>query len=401
MVIRKAVPSELLQAKKISSIAFEYPVDCNDPDILALNEKADSPALKPVDNIWCAFDGDTMMAKIQIPMYQVRFDGHVVPLAGIGGVATLPQYRNRGAIRGCFIEAFREMRENGTLFSYLYPFSTNYYHMFGYTPGCQMTTWRVPITSLPKEKLSGSISLYEKGDSIADIQKVYAAATSQYNMASVKEDRQFKHIAQVDCYSDQQKYVYLYRDCTGEPKAYFCFRRVREGQETVMACEDFFFIGRESFTELLRFMSSFQPRYTAVSFTVPASLPLFGYFSECNGIQRSLSSQGMWRVVDVKQVLKLARYQGSGSFVIKVMDKYCPWNTDVFRVRFVNNLCQTVERCADAPDLEADIADFTDLICGNVTADDLYFHPLICTNGNLENLKKAFYRKSCWFHEWF
>ena len=52
MIIRKATPEELLQAKKISSIAFEYPVNCNDPDILALNEKAGSPPEKPVDNIW-------------------------------------------------------------------------------------------------------------------------------------------------------------------------------------------------------------------------------------------------------------------------------------------------------------------------------------------------------------
>lgn len=401
MIIRKAKPDELLQAKKISSIAFEYPINCDDPDIVSLNEKADSPPEKPVDNIWCAFEADKMIAKIQIPMYQVRFDGHLVPLAGIGGVATLPQYRNRGAIRGCFVEAFREMQKNGILFSYLYPFSTAYYHMFGYTPGCQMTTWKVPLSSLPKGKLTGSISLYEKGESIADIQEVYTAATNSYNMVSVKEHKQFQNILEVDCYSDQQRYVYLYYNTKGDPAAYLCFQRTAEDRDTVMACTDLFFTNRESFQELLQFISSFQPRYTYVSFSLPSSVSLTGYFSECNGVQRTVQNWGMWRVVDAEKVLQLARYRGDGSFTVKIFDKYCPWNEDTFQVQFVDGICKSVDRCSTVPDLEADIADFTDLICGNVTAEDLAFHPSIHTYGNFENLEKAFYRKSAWFHERF
>ena len=73
-----------------------------------------------------------MMSTFTVSDFTVQFDGSPCQLGGIGGVATLPQYRRRGGIRACFREALPDMYGSGYDFSYLYPFSTAYYRKFGY-----------------------------------------------------------------------------------------------------------------------------------------------------------------------------------------------------------------------------------------------------------------------------
>ena len=127
MIVRKIKPEEVLRANELFAIAFEQPMD---------REAAAKPDNENVHR-WAAFDESSgeMMSSFIINDYTVRFDGHACKMGGIGGVATLPQYRRRGGIRGCFQEALPDMYASGYDLSYLYPFSTAYYRKFGYECG--------------------------------------------------------------------------------------------------------------------------------------------------------------------------------------------------------------------------------------------------------------------------
>ncbi|MEM7132945.1 MAG: GNAT family N-acetyltransferase [Chloroflexota bacterium] len=54
------------------------------------------------------------------------------PASGIGGVATLPEYRRQGHVRKLFDATFALMREMGQTVSALYPFNQSFYAKFGY-----------------------------------------------------------------------------------------------------------------------------------------------------------------------------------------------------------------------------------------------------------------------------
>ncbi len=128
----------ILQAEEIGNIAFEFSAQKTTLEE-RLKQIKESPSSRP-DHYslcrWAAFDDDgTMMGSISTYPYQIRFDGKSVGMSGIGFVSTLPGYRRRGAIRGCFEQAFREMKELGQVFSALYPFSVEYYRQFGYEAG--------------------------------------------------------------------------------------------------------------------------------------------------------------------------------------------------------------------------------------------------------------------------
>ena len=123
MLVRPITKEERLQSAQLFAIAFESPFDPND-----LTPFAENPC------IWAAFDEESgeMMSTVYVTDYRVQFDGGRYKMGGIGGVASLPQYRRAGGIRACFQKALPILYREGYVFSYLYPFSTAYYRKFGY-----------------------------------------------------------------------------------------------------------------------------------------------------------------------------------------------------------------------------------------------------------------------------
>ena len=90
MLIRPITKEEQLQSAQLFSIVFETPFDPND-----LTPFARDPV------IWAAFDEQSgeMASTLYVTDYRVRFDGGVCKMGGVGGVASLPQYRRAGGIR--------------------------------------------------------------------------------------------------------------------------------------------------------------------------------------------------------------------------------------------------------------------------------------------------------------
>ena len=95
MLVRPITKEERLQSAQLFAIAFESPFDPND-----LTPFAENPC------IWAAFDEKSgeMMSTVYVTDYRVQFDGGRYKMGGIGGVASLPQYRRAGAGEAELIE---------------------------------------------------------------------------------------------------------------------------------------------------------------------------------------------------------------------------------------------------------------------------------------------------------
>ena len=175
MIVRKTRPEETLRANELFAIAFELPTT---------REAAAKPDGENLHR-WSAFDDSSgeMMSTFTINDYTVRFDGHACRMGGIGGVATLPQYRRRGGIRGCFQAAMPDMYASGYDFSYLYPFSTAYYRKFGYECCVRKLFTSVRLSLLVPPEFSGTFRLAEAGNPMTEaIRSVDACWESKYNM---------------------------------------------------------------------------------------------------------------------------------------------------------------------------------------------------------------------------
>ena len=103
--------------------------------------------------------GEPVADASAIPMRQ-NVRGAVYPMAGIAGVATLPQARRRGYASSLVTELLGIMRDSGHVVSALYPFRQSFYARFGFVglPKSRSVTFPVSnLTGLLTADLPGEV----------------------------------------------------------------------------------------------------------------------------------------------------------------------------------------------------------------------------------------------------
>lgn len=229
MIVRRTLPGEASRINELFSIAFEMPL-------------SDCPAdpANPKLRHWAAFDeSGEMMSTLTVTDYQIQFDDSFCPMGGVGGVATLPQFRRRGGIRSCFDAALREMYRFGYLFSYLYPFSTVYYRKFGYECCVQKLNWQVDLSLLNPTDPGGRLCLAESGNTLAgSIRLLDADWEKRYNMMVHHGENDNAWVSEANP-AVKQEFTYVYFDAQDVPKAYTTFQMANEPDGRNLICSRF------------------------------------------------------------------------------------------------------------------------------------------------------------------
>lgn len=357
MIVRKATPAEYRRINELFAICFETPYsNCPiDPD----NDDADH---------WAAFDENgEMMSNFTIPYFDIHFDGHSCSMAGIGGVATLPQYRRRGGIRACFDAALPDLYARGCDFSYLYPFSTAYYRKFGYECCVQRYHWTVDLGLLTPPKTGGTFRLAEKNRPMTEaIRAIDALWESKYNMMVRHKPEHYDWTEHFDP-AVKQAFTYVCFDRENTPKAYTTFTVANEADGRNILCSRFCFADKAGFAGLMQLFKSLAADHRYVKFHTPAQPSLQYLLPEWSlGAARwnLAASSGMVRVINVKRVLEKAKYQGSGTVTLAVTDPQIPENNAAFAVTFRDGRAVSVETTQAEPDAVLTIPTFSALIAG-------------------------------------
>lgn len=358
MIVRKTTPAEARRINELFAICFEFPyTNCpiEDPET-------------DRDTHWAAFteDGD-MMSNFTVPDYTVNFDGHGCKMAGIGGVATLPQYRRQGGIRACFDAALPDMYENGYDFSYLYPFSTRFYRQFGYECCVQKYGWEVDLQQLnpPKDQIRFCLSEKSRPQTPA-IQAIDQVWERYFNMMVKHKEADYKWTTESDP-AVKQEFTYVCYDGSNVPKAYTTFKALWQEGKRNLVCSRFCFVDQEGFAGLMQLFKSLAADHALAKFQTPA-LPSLQYLLpewSLGAVKWDVQANGgMVRVINVQRVLEKAAYLGSGKVTLEVLDPQIPQNAGCYSVVFSGGKAVSVEKTEDAPDVRLPIGIFSALICG-------------------------------------
>lgn len=395
MIVRKATREEYRRINELFAICFEMPYS-NCP----IDPEHDDAAH------WAAFhESGEMMSNFTVSRFDVHFDGHSCSMGGIGGVATLPEFRRRGGIRACFEAALPDMYASGFDFSYLYPFSTAYYRKFGYECCVQKYHWTVDLGLLSPVKTEGSFRLAEKSRPMTDaIRAIDAVWESKYNMMVCHKPEHYDWTERFDP-AVKQEFTYVCFDEAGIPKAYTTFKTAMESDGRNILCSRFCFVDKAGFSGLLELFKSLSADHRYVKFQTPAQPSLQYLLPEWSlgAAQWSVAaSSGMVRVVNVKSVLEKARYQGSGSVTLSVRDGQIPENNGTFAVTFRDGMAVRVEAVLAEPDAMLTIPAFSALIvgvCNFADAAETFDGLEICRN--TPALNQVFYRKPLMILDYF
>lgn len=395
MIVRKSTPGEARRINELFAICFETPY-------------SDCPAKleQDSDTHWVALSEEgEIMSTFTVSDYLVRFDGHESKMGGIGGVATLPQYRRMGGIRGCFQSALPDMYRQGYDLSYLYPFSTGYYRKFGYECCCQLWQWQVDLSLLNPPKTAGSFRLVEKShpqtEAIRALDRLWEKA---YNLMVQHDETDYDWTITADP-AVKQEFTYVCYDEAGLPNAYATFRLANEPSGRNLSCSRFCFSGRSGFHTAMALFKSLSADHTYVKFKTPPIGGMQYLMPEWSlgAVKWELmASHGMVRVIRAQQVLEKAAYRGSGTVTLELHDPQIPENTGRFTVKFQDGKALTVERTDNAPDAVLTIPAFSALIAGvcELSEADGYLNGLEIRN-SAAPLSQVFYRKPIWIVDYF
>lgn len=396
MIIRRTKHDESCRVNELFAIAFEQPLT---------NGPAD-PQNSKVQH-WAAFEDDdrTMMSTFTISDYQLHFDGQACRMGGIGGVATLPQYRRRGGIRGCFEAALPAMYKEGYDFSYLYPFSTRYYRKFGYECCVQKLDWIINLALLDPPRVSGSLHLAESNLSLTDAVIALDRQWEQkYNMMVIHSEADYQWLREA-APAQKQEFTYVYSDSTKVPKAYCTFRMVNETDGRNLVCSRFCFADKVGFYGLMWLFKSMASDHAHVKFKTPVDSSLQYLIPEWSqgAAQWSIfSNAGMLRIIHAKHALEKARYIGSGSIVLQIKDDQIAENNRTFEVFFSSGRAVSVETTDSLPDASMSISTFSVLLAGvcDFQSAAQFFDGLHIRN-TTASFDQVFYRKPMMITDYF
>ena len=401
MIIRRIRESEYKRCQEFCALAFEYALQGADksPEE-ALAEIRANPACRQDlhwDSQWAAFadDDTTMLSTMTVIPYRAAFDGAEVLMEGIGGVATLPQYRRMGGIRGCFEHALPAMEREGAALSYLYPFSTAFYRKFGYETACAANRWKLALRGVPKETVPGAWRLLERGSDLRDaIRQIDRDWQNRYNCMVRCGDIEYRWVEKANPFADR-RYTYVYMDEAGEPSAYMTYKPVVDEGDRALECTRFVFTDVAGFRGLMALLKTLESDHSHVILTLPEDVMLGGLLPEWSlgCIQCRKVWRGMARVVSVRRVLEIARMRGEDRLVMEIRDGQIACNNGRFAVDFAPGAANRVTMTEERADMSLSIQDFTRLILGCYDVEDLRWLPNVRLNCALEKAARIFYRK--------
>lgn len=395
--VRMIKKEELIECEKIQSIAFAYSLDTKKSE----NKDSEDPN-QDSSHIGFFNDENVMTACMEMPEYKVNYDGNIVKMVGIGGVASLPEYRFGGAVRQTIEVAIRQMADNGAVFSSLYPFSHSYYRKFGYET-CQMSKeFQFPIEAISNFRYTGEARMLKSGDSTDELNAIFESYFGQYNLSIKRNKREWEKILSDDPYKDRV-YTYLLKNDDGN-SAYIVIeaKDAKDSDDKIAMIREVAFTNPQGIKDVLGFIYRLSAQYTKIHMYLPDNIPLHSIMDESYNLDISYSNQQMTRVINVEKALELKRYFNDTEYTIKVSDSLIDSNNGVFSVSSKNGKTE-VKQLSDnsIADLELDIRTLAPLLLGFLTIEEAMYKDDIKVNSNLETLKRNFIRRHVYLTDHF
>ena len=334
MIIRELKSDDVREHDKVSSQAFVYDCDINDES-----------SVLPTETMLGAFcdDGKTLMADIEIEDRKSTFFDGTLRCAAVGGVASKPEHRGKGAVKNIFNVLFEDERWD---FSILYPFSAAYYSRLGYESLGRAITLTVPFSCFAAIERNSEAVLYEGGRDILDIYNKYAAET---HICFLRDS--------LDAYPTEpyreSRYAYVWRD-----RAYVNFS-IDRPKKTVNV-KEIVYLDKESLLKILGFLRNFEGNQDTLIFEkLPLDTPIMNLVSDEKKCAVKCYSAGAARIHNVENVLKKIKYpEEKGAFAVKV-------GNEIFAVSFENGRGEVKKDSGAKPDVSFNInAASRVLLCG-------------------------------------
>lgn len=320
MIIRPLTTDDVTQHEQVASQAFVSEFDakaCELPQEFMLGAFAD--------------DDKTLMADMEIEERTSFFGKNTLKCLAVGGVASKPEYRRKGAIRTIFNSLFNEEKyNNGAEISILYPFLFAYYRQFGYESIGRAVELCVPFSEFGNIPRYYDVFLYEEQDNRSFFE-LYNKSASRSRLAFERRD------AKYFIFNPYKSMLYTY--VLDDYSAYVTFS-IDRAKDTIFV-KEIEYLNKEALLKIIGFLRAFDSNQKYVHFSkISENSPLLYLISPEKYVSMRFFSTGSARILDIESVLKKAEYPSfGGSFSVRCIDPLIK-NSGVFTVEYENGKAQ-------------------------------------------------------------
>jgi predicted acetyltransferase len=315
-----------LQSRVIADYAFGATPEKPDP---AREEERKASYLKYHDasRFFVAFAGDQPQATATVHKMTENVRGKVLPMGGIGGVASLPAGRRQGHVRNLFVRLLEEMRAGGQMVSTLYPFRESFYERLGYATFAAPRyvtldpAQLAPLVRIPK---AGSVEQQPMSDAW-DLWRAYVEgfqeATHGFSLRDVSNDIRNR--------DENTWWVAFARDQQGKIVGTMQFRIT--GYTKRLEAIPYFTTALGKYL-LLDWIGRHVDQVSQASIRLaPTEYP--DLWSHDLKATTSTADETAWtgpaaRVVSVEGLNGIGA--GDGQIAVRIIDDFAPWNSGVF-----------------------------------------------------------------------
>ena len=386
MEYRKIHADELAASSRIMAQAFHFK-DFKEAE----NDTGDKH-----EYLYGAFDDDHVMrCTLSAPPRQVNYYGQFVPMAAVGGVASLPEARKGGNMRNLITFMLQDAKARGDKLSALYPFSHEFYRKFGYEVCARKKHVFLLMDALKNYPDHGSVQQFFPGMDETVLQNIYQTWIQECNLTFESAGKQQKKWDK-NPYTDRH-YVYIWYDDDGTAKSYLHYSRETQKEELIYKIHELCYTCREGLFGMFGFMKRLSAQSRGFSWDIPEPLDPLLMFPEPYIVQSEMHEYvfGMARLVDIPWCLENKPWpQVQDTLTIRVTGDVLSENNGVYKVTLGEKI--TCEKISDdvVADMETSIQVLSMLALGTQNAETLLsIRPDFKVNSKKELIFASFPRR--------
>ncbi|MHA2008366.1 MAG: GNAT family N-acetyltransferase [Promethearchaeota archaeon] len=393
--IRKLTEKDREARIKLMRYAFE--TSRNTYDNLVMDKS-------PIDWYYGAFENEKLIATAGIIPFDIRMRSRDFKMHGVAGVASKPEYRNRGIVREIMIRMFKDMYDNDVPLSVLYPFKHSFYESLGYKVVDDHFAYEFKISDIIFKKTNYYMKEVVRIDD--DIRSVYDQAVSNFDYIAKRPEiqyfrRLYKNNYKFICYNENQ------------PVGYITIVFTKVGEETwlkhpekTMVIQESFWLDQAAKQTIFNFLWSHRDQRKYIAGFFSKNENIIDHLKTPRITSRRVFDNSLLRIIDVKTVLENLEYPRENfSIIFQISDEFCSWNNGFFNLKSnvqKNITVEYSETIKEKVDIKIDIGHLAQLLAGFRTVQELLEFDFISVNDEkIELLQELFPKTNNYLHDFF
>ncbi|MBU5365060.1 GNAT family N-acetyltransferase [Enterococcus devriesei] len=320
------------------------------------------------------YQDDELTNLVMANHFEIQLFNQRVKMAGVGYVASYPEYRGKGGISTIMLELLSDLHQKGVAVSQLAPFSEDFYRQFGYEPTSRRKTYRIPALAfnyLTSEK-RGSVKRGSWQQMESEIKKLYQRLLMKQQVGTVvREDWWWERL---NHYYAHRFYAVAFNEA-GEAKGYLIYRM----QGATLLVDELVYEDVFALRKLLTYLKAHVSSFEEFLYHAPVHERIEKCFREQEALSITLEPYMMSRIIDIEQLLPHFPICQKEIIIEVTEDQECPWNVGSWLVS--QGMCRKVQQ---AGDIKASIHGWSELLLGELTLAEGIFLGKVTTSKDFD-----------------